>query len=156
MHNDMNCEALQRAMKQGRALTVEEWAHVDGCEACMDAWADAAVVTALGAKPEVRVPEGFAAKVMAGLPEQRMAAGKLRRRPAVPWGLVTAAVLLGAGLVAAVVADPAAMRTHMGMIFEGLVAAEVAGIALWLGAGRTGILLRVVTPVGREVSDSQS
>lgn len=135
MHNDMNCEALQRAMKPGRALTVEERAHVDGCEACMDAWADAAVVTALQTKPEVRIPEGFAAKVMAGLPENQ-AAPKRARRFVAPWGLITAAGLVAAGLVAGVFADPAAMRTHMGMIFEGLVAAEVAGIALWLALVR--------------------
>lgn len=136
MSGEMNCDVLQRAMKQGRALTVEERAHVDGCEACMDAWADAAVVTALGAKPEVRIPEGFAAKVMAELPEQRVAARQVERARERHWGLVTAAGLVAAGLVAAVVADPRLMTTPMGMIFEGLVAAEIAGIALWLALAR--------------------
>jgi hypothetical protein len=134
MHGDMNCEALQRAMQHGRALTAEERMHVDGCDACTDAWLDAAVVSALDAKPEVRVPEGFAAKVMAELPES--VARKRERRYTASWGLVTAAVLIAVGLLAAVVADPKLMTTRMGMIFEGLVAAEIAGIALWLALVR--------------------
>ncbi|HUY81409.1 MAG TPA: hypothetical protein VMU92_06765 [Acidobacteriaceae bacterium] len=131
MHDDMNYEALQRAMKQGRELNAEEQAHVSGT----DAWLDSAVVKALEAKPEVRIPEGFAAQVMAGLPESP-AAPKRARRFVAPWGLITAAGLVGAGLVAAMVADPAVLRTQMGMIFEGLVAAEIAGIALWLSLVR--------------------
>ena len=135
MSGEMICDALQTAMKQGRALTAEEQAHVSGCEACTDAWLDAAVVSALGARPEVRGPEGFAAKVMAGLPGPG-AAPKRVRRYGVSWGLVTAAALVAAGLVTAVVADPRLLTTQMGMIFEGLVAAEIAGIALWLGLSR--------------------
>ncbi|HTV05471.1 MAG TPA: hypothetical protein VME86_08885 [Acidobacteriaceae bacterium] len=139
MHSDMNCDELQIAMRQGRALAADEQAHVEGCDTCTDAWLDAAVVKALEAKPEAPVPEGFAAKVMAGLLEKHVVAGK-RRRYAAPWGLITAAGLVGAGLVAAMVADPGMMTTRMGVIFEGLVAAEIAGIALWLGCwphGRT-------------------
>ena len=135
MSGEMNCDVLRSAMRQGRALTAEEQAHVRGCEACMDAWLDAEVASALGAKPEVRVPEGFAAKVMAGLPEGPAVATRARRL-VVPWGLITAAGLVGAGLVAAMLADPAVLRTQMGMIFEGLVVAEIAGIALWLALAR--------------------
>ena len=51
MSGEMNCDVLRSAMRQGRALTAEEQAHVRGCEACMDAWLDAEVVRALGAKP---------------------------------------------------------------------------------------------------------
>jgi len=131
MSGAMNCDGLRSAMRQSRALTAEEQAHVRGCEACTDAWLDAEVVSALGVQPEVRVPEGFAAKVMARLPEPSVAP-KRARRIAAPWGLITTAGLVGAGLVAAMVADPAMMTTRMGMIFEGLVAGEIAGIALWL------------------------
>jgi hypothetical protein len=135
MSGEMNCDGLRSAMRQGRALTAEEQAHVRGCEACMDAWLESAVVTALETKPEVRAPEGFAAKVMARMPEGPVVAARARPR-VVPWGLITAAGLVGAGLAAAMLADPAVLRTEMGMILEGLVAAEIAGIALWLGLSR--------------------
>jgi hypothetical protein len=121
-------------MRQGHALSAEEQAHVDGCEECTDACLDAAVVTALETKPEVRVPEGFAAKVVERLPEKSL---RIRtRRYAPSWGLVTATVLVAVGLVVVVTGDPGLMRTRMGLIFEGLVAAEVAGIALWLALVR--------------------
>lgn len=141
MHGDINCEAVQQAMRQGRALTAEEQAHVDACSACLssstDAWLDAAVVAALETKPEVRVPEGFAAKVVAGLPETSGATRRRERRSyEAQWGLWTAAALVAVGLFAAAVTVPAALHTQTGMIFEGLVAAEIAGIALWLSIGR--------------------
>lgn len=136
MSGEINCDALQRAMKQGRALTTEEQAHLESCGACADAWLDGAVMKALEAKPEVRVPEGFAAKVMVALPEKTASTAKNTRRYGTSWGLVTAAALVAVGLVAAAVADPGLLTTRMGMIFEGLAAAEIAGIALWLGLMR--------------------
>jgi len=135
MSGEMNCDVLRSAMRKRRTLTAEEQVHVDGCESCTEAWLDAAVVSALDAKPEVRVPESFAAKVMAGLPEQGVARRRERRYTA-SWGLVTAAVLIAVGLVAAAVVDPGLLSTRMGLIFEGLVAGEIAGIALWLALAR--------------------
>jgi len=128
----MNCGELQTALKQGRALTVAEAAHLDGCGECLEVWLDATVTQALDAKPVVEVPAEFAARVAAGLPAKPMVA-----RRGGHWGLTTAVLLVAVGMIALAVADPAAMKGEMGAVFVALVVTEIAGIALWL-APRTG------------------
>jgi hypothetical protein len=136
----MSCEAVQQTLRQGRALTAAERAHVDGCDACLDAWLDATVTQALDAKPEVKIPADFVARVMAGLPEKRDE-GRVRQnsvRGGSYWGLITAILLVAAGMVAMAVADPVRANTWIGMVFLVLVVSEIAGIALWLSVGRLG------------------
>ena len=133
---EMNCDMLQSAMKQGRALTAAERAHVESCDACLEAWLNATVTQTLDAKPETQIPQDFAARVVARLPEKlvvqaqrKRARDRARERH---WGLVTAVALVAIGLLAAVVADPGMMTTVMGVIAMTIVAAEIAGIGLWL------------------------
>ena len=135
MNGSIPCDELRAALRRGGALTAAEAAHVEGCGECLEAWLDQTVTEALDAKPVVEVPAGFAARVAAGLPQKRMAA----RRDG-HWGLTTASLLVAVGLFAAAFADPAMMKTEMGVVFAALVVTEIAGIALWLGCwphGRT-------------------
>ena len=132
----LSCEQLKSAIAQGRALTTEEWAHVEVCEACLDAW----VCYGLESKPEVRIPVDFAARVTAALPEKRGVARELRgeertevRTYARHWGLMTAIALVAVGLMAMPFADPTVLDTRMGLVFIGIAVSEIAGIALWLG-----------------------
>jgi hypothetical protein len=98
-------------------------------------WLDVTVTEALNAKPEVRVPADFAAQVAAQLPEKRSVVRGARGRER-HWGLITAILLVAVGLVAAAVADPSGLNSRMGLIFMALVVSEIAGIGLWLGAGK--------------------
>lgn len=141
----LSCEQLRSAMAQGRALTAEEWAHVEVCETCLDTW----VCYGLESKPEVRIPADFAARVVAALPEKRDAEKELGGREH-SWvrtyvrglnryrGLMTAIVLVAAGLIAMQLADPTMLNTRMGLVFVGIVASEIGGIALWLGTRTLG------------------
>jgi hypothetical protein len=133
----INCDELRQALKQGRALTTAESAHVEGCDSCLEAWLDATVTQALDAKPEVKIPADFAARVARGLSAKRGAVGASRERSP-HWGLATASLLVAAGLIAMAVADPVRVNTWVGVVFVTLVVSEIAGIALWLGAGRPG------------------
>jgi hypothetical protein len=141
----VNCQDLQRVMReapvQTHALTREESAHLEGCGACLEVWLDATVTRALSAKPKVEIPADFVARVVERLPA-KLGTERIResasRRIERHWGLLTAIVLVGAGLAATSVADANALVTRMGAIFMITVAAEVAGIALWLGTGRSG------------------
>lgn len=128
----MSCERLRPMLEQGRALTAAESVHVEGCNACLEAWLDATVTKALYTKPEVPIPADFAARVAARLPEK---SGHFlpSRGYDRPWGLLAAILLVVVGLVAMAVADPVGLNTRLGMIFMGLVVTEIAGIALWLG-----------------------
>jgi hypothetical protein len=132
----MDCGALRQAFAQGRPLTAAEQAHVDGCEACLDAWLDSTVTEALNEKPEVGIPADFAARVAAGLPEKRVSARGTPNRMR-HWGLIAAVIVAAVVLVAIAVANPVKVNTWIGMGLLVLVVSEVAGIALWLGA-RTG------------------
>lgn len=135
----LSCEQLRASMAQGRALNAAERAHMERCEACLDAW----VCDALESKPEVRIPADFAARVAAALPETRGAARESHggehtgvRTYVRQWGLMTAIALVAVGLIAMPVADPTVLNTRMGLVFVGIVASEIAGIALWLGTRR--------------------
>jgi hypothetical protein len=132
MRNDgMNCEALQTVLRQGRELTRAESAHLDECDACMDAW----LTAALDEKPEVAIPTDFAARVAARLPAQPAQRATTRR----PQHLgLTAAVAVIAVLLAVWFSGPAPMNSWVGLLFVMLVASEVAGLALWLGPGWMG------------------
>ena len=135
--NAMICAELHEKLAQGGALTAAESAHVKSCDTCLEAWLEATVTRALDAKPEVRVPADFAARVGARLPEKRSPV-PLKGDRTRHWGLATAILLVAVGLVAAAFADPSGLNTRMGLVFMALVVSEIAGIALWLGAGRSG------------------
>jgi hypothetical protein len=134
--DEMICGALRRKLEEKHALAAES-AHLEGCDACLEVWLDATVAEALDAKPEVRVPADFAARVAAGLPEKRGALRGARRRGR-QWGLITAVLLVAMGLAAAALADPGGLNSRMGLVFMALVVSEIAGIGLWLGTGRSG------------------
>jgi hypothetical protein len=125
--NAVNCEHVQSALAQSRGLMPAELAHVESCDVCMEAW----LTQALDAKPEVQIPADFAARVVANLPEKR-AAVRVRQNYERHWGLLTAILLVAAGLIAAAVADPTGLTTRIGVIFMLLVVSEIAGITLWL------------------------
>jgi hypothetical protein len=143
--NAVNCAAIQQALRQSpgptHTLTAAESAHVEGCDACLEAWLDTTVTKALNTKPDVRIPSRFAARIAAQIPPKRGASAAPRSlAPGYErhWGLLTAILLVASGLLAAAFADPGGLRTRMGVIFMLLVASEIAGIALWLGTGRPG------------------
>lgn len=131
----LSCEQLRSAIAQGGALTAAEWAHVEACEACLDAW----VCYGLESKPEAKIPVDFAARVAAAVPGKRETARELRqentevRSHERQWGLLTAMALVAAGLVAMTFADPMVLNTRIGLVLIGIAASEIAGIALWLG-----------------------
>jgi predicted anti-sigma-YlaC factor YlaD len=127
MRNDgMNCETLQRTMRDGRELTKEESAHLDECDACMDVW----LTQALDAKPEVMVPADFAARVAAKVPvrQQKQPIARMQRS----WGLATAMAVVTVLLVVCF-RGPGSASSWLGLVFLFLVTAEIAGLALWLG-----------------------
>ena len=128
----MNCEELQRglrddrALREGRELTKEQSAHIDECDECMDAW----LTAALDRKPEVAIPADFAARVAAmapARPERRNTAHSPRH-----WGVISA---MAVALVVLVLcfAGPKPANSWVGVVFVMLVATEIAGLALWLG-----------------------
>lgn len=141
----VKCEELQKALRespgQAHALTTGESAHVEGCDACLNVWLETTVTAALDTKPEVRIPEDFALRVSAKLPARDKlvhVAESTARAAQHHWGLFTAIALVTVGLFATVAVDPSALATRMGAIFMLIVAAEIVGIALWLGMGRLG------------------
>ena len=125
-YDGVNCEGLQRAMRDVRKLTTKESAHLDECDACMDVW----LTVALEAKPDVAVPADFAARVAAGLPPRQEKRALLRGYR--HWGFITAmavvTVLLTVGF-----AGPSPANSWVGIVFLSIVATEIAGLALWLG-----------------------
>lgn len=129
----MNCADIQRALREARALTAAEAAHMENCDACLEL----AVTEALDAKPQVHIPADFAARVAAQVPAKRNAPVAPRVRTH-HWGLLTAILLIAVGLIATAFADPRGLNTRMGAVFMLLVASEIAGIALWLGTGGPG------------------
>ena len=122
----ISCEALERALHEGRKLTQEELAHVESCDECMDVW----LTLALEAKPEVAIPENFAARVAAGLPRRQAKRAVLRGNR--NWGLVTAMAVVTV-LMAVGFAGPPPANSWVGLVFISVVATEIAGLALWLG-----------------------
>lgn len=133
----VSCNEVRQALEKKRALTAWESAHMESCEACLEAWLDATVTQALDAKPEVSVPADFAARIAMNLPEKRSAAH--RSQEITPhWGLLTSIVLVAVGMVTMAVADPVNVHSWTGVIFVTLVVTEIAGIALWLGTGHSG------------------
>ena len=130
-------QGMQQAFKKMRALTAAEATHVENCKECFKAWLDESVTQALDTKPEVEIPDGFAARVAEKLPAKRSVtrrAGKAARQ----WGLLTAVLLVCVGMLAIAFINPIGVHSRMGMVFMALVVSEIAGIALWLGTGRAG------------------
>ena len=126
---------MQRAFRQMRALTAAEATHVENCNDCFKAWLDESVTQALDTKPEVHVPDGFAARVARRLPAKRSVDGR-KGAAARQWGLLTAVLLVCVGMLAIAFINPIGVHTRMGMVFTALVVSEIAGIALWLGPRR--------------------
>jgi hypothetical protein len=121
----VNCENLQRAMREGRELTQAELAHINECDACADASMDAWLTAALDRKPEVAIPVDFAARVAAGLPPRPPRHETAR---SVICAMVVALVVL---VLCFAGRNPAS--SWVGVVFVMLVASEIAGFALWLG-----------------------
>ena len=127
---DMNCEAIQLAARQGRELTAYEAAHLDECDACLDVW----LTAALDEKPEVAIPEDFAARVglLASARPEKPAKAKTSRH----WGVMSAVAVVTVMLVVCFEGPAPANSTAnswIGPVFLFLVTAEIAGLALWLG-----------------------
>ncbi len=122
----VNCEELQRTLREGRELTKEQAGHIDECDVCMDAW----LTAALDAKPEVVIPADFAARVRAELParQERRIAVRTQRH----WGVISAMVVALVVLVLCFL-GPKPANSWVGGVFVMLVASEIAGLALWLG-----------------------
>src|ERR1700751_1585026 len=132
--NAVDCKALQAGLRESTTLTKLESAHVETCDACLQAWLDATVTQVPDATPPVKIPADFAARVTAQLPEKHSTpAGTRSSTP--HWGLITAIVLVTCGMIGTAIADPSGLTTRMGIIFLLIVASEIAGIALWLGFG---------------------
>ncbi len=127
MHDDsMSCEALERALHEGRKLTARKLAHVENCDECMDVW----LTLALEAKPEVAIPENFASRVAVGLPPRQ--AKRAMVRGSQHWGLVTAMAVVTVVLMVGF-PGPKPLNSWVGLVFVMVVASEIAGLALWLG-----------------------
>ncbi|MBV8113711.1 MAG: hypothetical protein JO300_03150 [Silvibacterium sp.] len=124
--DSVNCEALQRALREGREVTREQSAHVDGCDACMDVW----LTTTLENKPEVAIPADFPARVAAKLPDRPNHRAAVRRPRY--WGLATAFVIVTVVLVVCF-SNLTPLNSWIEVLFITLVTIEVAGLALWLG-----------------------
>jgi hypothetical protein len=122
----VNCEDLQKTLREGRGLTNEQSAHIEECEACMEAW----LTLALDAKPEVAIPPDFAARVAAELPSrpQKRQAMRTPRHLGLAIAMAMATVLL-----VVCFSGPERANSWVGLVFVMLVATEVAGLALWLG-----------------------
>jgi hypothetical protein len=126
----VNCEALQRILfEQQRELTADEAAHLSVCDECMDVL----LTVSLEARPEVDVPENFAARIGAALPAERPAPSRRPRHAGLTTAIVFVAVLLVVCFAAARPAD-----SWVATVFVVLVATEIAGIALWLAPRRPG------------------
>lgn len=128
----LSCTDFRQRLREPHESAAAENAHMEDCDACLDAWLDATVTQTLDKKPEVRIPSDFAARVAAQLPAKRKAAVSVRGRER-HWGLLTAVLLIAVGMLAMVFADPRGLNSRMGVIFMLIVASEVAAIALWLG-----------------------
>jgi hypothetical protein len=132
MRNDcVKCNVMQTALREGRELTKDQFAHIKHCDTCVDVW----LTLALEEKPEVSIPGNFAARVGSKLPAcppQRA----FTRRPR-HWGLGAAAILV-AVLMVVCFAGPTQANSWVAPVFLFLVTAEIAGLALWLAPKWTG------------------
>jgi len=130
MRDDLNCSTLQQLLREGRELTNTQAAHIDGCEACIDAW----LTAALEEKPKLLIPDDFADRVRARLPE-RSSQGAIARRPR-HWGFISAMAIVTVLLVV-FFTDPASPKlpanSWLAPVFLFLLTVEIAGLALWLG-----------------------
>jgi hypothetical protein len=108
---------------------MEERRMSDGTEAMDARLMDAKIVGALEAKPEVRIPAGFAARVAGQLPSRRVAAVTPLR-----YGLLAMRIAMAVLAVAMVVlAAHAVGRTALGVALEWTLCAELVAIGMWLG-----------------------
>jgi hypothetical protein len=89
---------------------------------------DARIVGALEAKPEVTIPEGFAARVASQLPSRKLVVTPAR------YGLLAMRIAVAVLAVAmVVVAMHGVGRTALGVALEWTLCAELLGIAMWPG-----------------------
>lgn len=126
--NHISRASVQAAWKQGAELSAEARAHIQTCEACREAWLDAALTASLEEKPPVNIPPDFAARVVANVPAEYRV-----KRPWPHWGLLTASLLVAALMIVTGLTHARSVDTLVGQVFVLLVATEIAGIALWLG-----------------------
>ena len=122
----VNCENLQKMLREGHEPRKDESAHLEDCDACMEVW----LSVALDAKPEVRIPADFAARVAAMAPARRQK--QPIARPQRPWGLATAVAMVTVLLIICF-RGPAPANSWIGPVFLFLVTGEIAALALWLG-----------------------
>jgi hypothetical protein len=137
----VTCQEIKLALGDGSVaeLTLDQAEHLAVCDACMDF----AVACSLAQKPEIPIPAGFAAHVAT----ESMAVkgtGPAESSPPKALGLKTSiAALMMLGVVASIAAfvDPPAfsLAGWAGLAFELILTLEIAGVALWLGIGATGI-----------------
>ena len=121
----INCEALERALHEGRKLTREELAHVEDCDECMDVW----LTLALEVKPAVAIPDDFAARVAAIAPARPEKPQILRTTR--HWGMISAMAVVTVVLMLCFQGPPPT-TSWIGLVFLALVATEIVGLALWL------------------------
>jgi hypothetical protein len=127
MHDDsVNCEALQRGIRERRELKANEVVHLDHCDACMDAW----LTVALDEKPEVAIPADFAARIAAVAPARQEKPVRAQRPRHL--GLITAVAIVTVLLVVCFAGSHPA-NSWIGLTFMLVVVSEIAGLALWLG-----------------------
>ncbi len=127
----VNCEELQRILREGRDFSGDQSGHIEQCDSCMDAW----LTLALDAKPEVEIPANFAARVASGLPARRERWTEVRVQR--PWGVISAMAVVLVVLIVCFAGSPTA-NSWVGLVFVMLIASEIAGLALWLGPKWTG------------------
>jgi predicted anti-sigma-YlaC factor YlaD len=124
--DSVNCEKLQKMLRDGHEPRTDESAHLEDCDACMDV----RLSLALEAKPEVRIPADFAARVAAMAPARR------RRQPIIRtqrhWGLAAAMAVVTV-LLMVCFRGPSSTNSWIGPVFLFLVTGEIAALALWLG-----------------------
>jgi hypothetical protein len=136
------CEAVRRALLDGRELTENQLAHAEVCAVCADAVMETEIEAALEAKPGVVVPADFAARVAMRAGDEKSVRRWVRQGLRKRWprhvGLGVAVGILLALLAVVTMSDPRwLMTTGTARLALMLVlAGEVAGLALWLGMRR--------------------
>ena len=122
----VNCEELQRTLREGRELAPEQSEHIDECDVCMDA----ALTAMLDTKPAVAIPANFAARVAAMAPARPEKCETVRTPR--HWGVISAMAIVTVILMVCF-AGPKPANSWVGLVLVMLVTAEIAGLALWLG-----------------------
>jgi hypothetical protein len=131
--DSLNCDQMRQLLQRTSFadLTPAQQEHLAGCDQCMELL----VSEALEAKPQIAIPENFAARVAAGLPPPPNPR-RSRLRP--QYGRVVAFASLGilvAGMASIAVVSPQWLVANRAiwLLIETLTLAETGAIAYWLG-----------------------